>query len=75
MAAQLRAAVADDDRTPHAIAHDAGLDAKILGRFLAGERGLSLGSADRLAGTLGLRLGVAMSGVRARRGSTAAKAR
>ena len=58
---QLRVILRDQGSTPYALAQQADIDPKTLGRFLAGSRGLSLATADRIAVSLGLRLGVELA--------------
>ena len=53
---EIRAAIADDARSPYALAKDAGIDEASLRRFISRERGLSLDSADALAVALGLQV-------------------
>jgi transcriptional regulator with XRE-family HTH domain len=53
---EIRQAIADDGRTPYALAKAAGVDEAAIRRFLTRERSLSLESADRLASALGLTL-------------------
>jgi hypothetical protein len=53
---QLRAIIRRDGRTIYAIETAAGLPRGGVGRFLAGERGLTTDTLDRLAGVLGLRV-------------------
>lgn len=42
--------------SPHALARLSGVDARVVARFLAGERDIRLETADRLADAMGLRL-------------------
>jgi transcriptional regulator with XRE-family HTH domain len=42
--------------TPYAIAREAGIDPRMLSRFLNGERDIRLATADAIARALGLRL-------------------
>ncbi len=53
---QLREIIASRGLTAYALGQEAGVDATVVGRFLSGERDLRLGTADRLAAALGLRL-------------------
>ena len=53
---QLRAAIADDARTPYGLARDSGVDEAAIRRFLACQRDITLGSAARLAAALSLSL-------------------
>ncbi len=53
---QLRAAIADRGLSGAEVARMAGVDPRIVGRFLAGRRDLYLATADRIARALGLRL-------------------
>ena len=52
----LRAAITDNEKAPHRIAKDAGVDHAAVYRFLRGQRGLNLSSFDRVAAALGLEL-------------------
>lgn len=52
----LRASIVLDGRPVTRIARDAGLPHPCLSRFMAGRRGLSVRSLDRLAAELGLEL-------------------
>lgn len=54
---QLRTIVKNQDASPYAIAKRAGISPRVLARFVAGSRGLTLASADRLAMALNLRIG------------------
>lgn len=62
LAATLRRAIRDDDRTPYAVSRDAGVDRSILVRFVNGDRSLTLGTASRLCAVLGLELRPVLSG-------------
>jgi plasmid maintenance system antidote protein VapI len=53
---QLRAAIADDDRGPYRLAIDCGVDERMIRRFLARQRDLTMASAARIAAALGLQL-------------------
>ena len=64
---QLREFIESRGITAYALGKDAGVDATVIGRFLAGERDLRLGTADRIAQALGLRL-VEVAARPARRG-------
>ena len=52
----IRQAVEDSGRTPYAIALESGVSQAVLSRFLRGERGLNLDTADKLCRALGLDL-------------------
>jgi plasmid maintenance system antidote protein VapI len=52
----LRASIKSDGRTGTQIAADAGVPQPVLSRFVRGKRDVTLGTADRLAVTLGLEL-------------------
>lgn len=52
----LRASIALDGRPVTLIARDAGLPHPVVSRFVAGRRGLTVRSLDRLAAELGLEL-------------------
>ncbi len=43
-----------EEGSAYELARDAGVDRSVLSRFLAGERTITLETADRLAGRLGL---------------------
>lgn len=53
---KLRDAVERSEESRFAIAKRAGFDRSILTRLLSGERGISVGVAERLADALGLEL-------------------
>jgi plasmid maintenance system antidote protein VapI len=57
----IRQAVHDSGRTPYAVAKASGVPQAVLSRFLRGERGVTLGTAERLCLTLGLELRQARS--------------
>lgn len=52
----LRDVIESRGLTAYALGQDSGVDATVIGRFLSGERDLRLGTADRIAAALGLRL-------------------
>lgn len=56
IASKLRKALEASPLTPHRIATEAGLDPRAVGRFMAGERDLTLNSAAALCRVLGLDL-------------------
>jgi plasmid maintenance system antidote protein VapI len=56
MADIIRAAIKRDGRTRYALAQESGVNQAVLGRFVRGERGLNLDTADRLCRVLGLEL-------------------
>jgi transcriptional regulator with XRE-family HTH domain len=53
---QLREAIRQDGRTLSQLERATGVDVARLGRFVRGERGLSLDAVDRIAAALHLRL-------------------
>lgn len=53
---QLRAVIESRGVTAYALGQDSGVDATVIGRFLAEERDIRMETADRLAAALGLRL-------------------
>jgi transcriptional regulator with XRE-family HTH domain len=53
---QLRALIAAAGPSAYELARDAGVDRSVLSRFLAGQRTITLETADRLAAVLKLRL-------------------
>jgi transcriptional regulator with XRE-family HTH domain len=59
---ELRDAIERSDLTPYALGKAAGIDPGILSRFLAGRRGVTSDTIDRIASTLGLHLGTATRG-------------
>ena len=59
---ELRNAIERSDLTPYALGKAAGIDPGILSRFLAGRRGVTSDTIDRIASTLGLHLGTATRG-------------
>lgn len=56
-------AIEREHTTAYAVARLADIDPKVLSRFLAGESGLTMTTADRIGGVLNLRIGEAISGV------------
>jgi plasmid maintenance system antidote protein VapI len=52
----IRRAVRDSGRTPYAVAQAAGVPQAVLSRFLRGERGVTLDTAEKLCRALGLEL-------------------
>lgn len=52
----IRAAAKADGRTWYALARDSGINPAVVGRFFKGERGLNLGTAEKLCRVLGLTL-------------------
>ena len=52
----IRRAVQDSGRTPYAVAQAAGVPQAVLSRFLRGERGVTLDTAEKLCRALGLDL-------------------
>ena len=53
---QLREIIESRGMTAYALGQDSGVDATVIGRFLADERDIRLGTADKIAAVLGLRL-------------------
>ena len=66
MADIIRDAIQRDQRTRYRIAMDSGVNQAVLGRFVHGERGLNLDTADRLCRALGLELHAARPARRGR---------
>jgi plasmid maintenance system antidote protein VapI len=56
LAEQLKQAVAATGKSVSAVARESGVPQPVLHRFVTGERGLLLDTADRLAAYLGLEL-------------------
>jgi transcriptional regulator with XRE-family HTH domain len=54
----LKQAIRDSERSEDEIAEQAGLSPIVISRFLSGERDIRMATADKLAGALGLKLGV-----------------
>lgn len=54
----LKQAIRDSDDTEYQIAQRAGVSQIVISRFLSGERDIRMATADKLANSLGLRLGV-----------------
>ncbi len=52
----LAQAIKESGLSPYKIAMQAGINPSIITRFLNGERGISLATADRIAAVLGLEL-------------------
>src|SRR5438874_13343441 len=52
----LRDALRNSDKPMDQIAHDAGVSAIVVARFLSGERDIRMATADKLAEALGLQL-------------------
>jgi hypothetical protein len=52
----IRRAVESSGRTPYAISLESGVPQAVLSRFLRGERGLNLDTAEKLCRALGLEL-------------------
>ena len=71
LADQLREIIASRGLTAYGLGRDAGVDAGVIHRFLAGERDIRLETAGRIAAALGLRL-VEVAG---RRGKAPARPR
>ncbi len=53
---QLRGVIEGRGVTAYALGQDSGVDATVIARFLASERDIRMGTADKLAAALGLRL-------------------
>lgn len=56
LAEAIREAIRSSGQTVYAVAKAAGVSQPVLHRFVAGERGLTLDTADKLCRYLGLRL-------------------
>ena len=56
LAGDLRRAIRDSGLTPSRIAADADVDRGLMSRFVTGQRGVTLTTADRLCEVLGLEL-------------------
>ena len=56
LADQIRERIAEGDYTAAAVGEAAGVSAPVVSRFLAGDRDIRLGTADQIAGALGLAL-------------------
>lgn len=56
LAQQLQAAIASCGQSLYSIAQGAGVSSPVLQRFMSGERGITLVTAGKLAGYLGLEL-------------------
>ncbi len=54
----LKQAIRNSGKTEYQIAQQAGVSQIVISRFLSGERDIRMATADKLADTLGLRLGV-----------------
>lgn len=52
----IRAAIRADGRTRYRLGKDTGIAQAVLGRFIRGERDITLGTATKLCRALGLRL-------------------
>ncbi len=52
----LRDVIESREITPYALGKESGVDPTVISRFLSGERDLRLGTADKIAAALGLRL-------------------
>lgn len=52
----IRATAKRDGRTVYAIARDSGVNSAVVGRFIKGERDVTLTTAEKLCRTLGLEL-------------------
>ena len=52
----IRTAVKRDGRTAYAIARDSGVNSAVVGRFLKGERDVTLKTAEKICRTLQLEL-------------------
>ena len=55
-AGTIRRAVRESGQTPYAVALAAGVPQPVLSRFLRGERGITLDTAEKLCRALGLEL-------------------
>lgn len=52
----IRTTAKRDGRTTYAIARDSGVNSAVVGRFLKGERDVTIKTAEKLCRTLGLEL-------------------
>ena len=52
----IRTVAKRDGRTVYALARDSGVDSAVVGRFMKGERDVTLTTAEKLCRTLGLEL-------------------
>lgn len=59
---EVRDAVDRDGRTPHGLATAAGISPAVISRFLAGQRGITSDTLDRLAEAMGLHLAAVTRG-------------
>jgi hypothetical protein len=72
---QLRAVVRGWGLSAYEVARRADIDVKVLSRFLAGDRGLTMATADRIAAAFGLKLGEALASRRPAKPAARRKAR
>lgn len=56
LSVQLRTAIKTSGKTVYQLAKESGVSHPVILRFLSGERGIRMDTADRLAYSLGLRL-------------------
>ena len=54
----LKRTIRDSEKSEYRIAQQAGVSQIVISRFLSGERDIRMATADKLAGTLGLKLGI-----------------
>lgn len=54
----LKQAIRDNEKSEYQIAQQAGVSQIVISRFLSGERDIRMATADKLAGALGLKLGI-----------------
>ena len=54
----LKQAIRDSEKSEYQIAQQAGVSQIVISRFLSGERDIRMATADKLAGALGLKLGI-----------------
>ena len=54
----LKQAICDNEKSEYQIAQQAGVSQIVISRFLTGERDIRMATADKLAGALGLKLGI-----------------
>jgi ribosome-binding protein aMBF1 (putative translation factor) len=54
--ATIRDAVRADGRSLYRLAQDCGVDVAVIQRFMSGERGITLATAEKICRAIGLRL-------------------
>jgi plasmid maintenance system antidote protein VapI len=63
---QLRALLIGEDQTPGELSRRSGVDERVIRRFLASERDVTLATAGRIAAPLGLELTIRRGAVKAK---------